>query len=192
MSVINNSIGSNYQVRLLIDNPEVRKALAKALVRWKERVYPYYNVHVRPYTPAYRSAAYITKYGRGDFFYKTPSGRLSHFKVPRSKGDTDNLRKSFYAKTSEKDATFSAYWEADSAEDYAVYISMNSPFRNPRIKRHMTPGTTLHWVSKSKPKFRLLFWQIFSEELRKAGLLKGRMKPHHYFAVDEGTIFASV
>jgi len=170
VSVVNNSVGIEYEIILRLDNELVRKALARALVRAKQEIPGFYDERIKHFVPWYN---------------------ITNYQYPRKKGTTHNLQESFYVKSSERAMTLTAYWEADTAEDYAAYVSKDSPLANPRIRRARSPGTTLKWVSRSLPMIRQKFWQIFTEELERVGVLKGRRQPHHVFTLDEH-IFASV
>ncbi len=176
MSVINNSIGIEYEVRLLIDEPEVRKCIERAIRRAvAEFKGGWYAAHIRHFVP-----------------WLNPTNYGSSANYLRSIGEPDEqLRDSFDVIPGLKDMKLYAEWEA-GRPDYAPYVSKDSGMSNPRIRRARSPGTTLHWVSKSKPMFKLRFWQICAEELSAAGLLKGRRQPHHYIDMDPGTIYASV
>lgn len=176
MAVINNTIGIEYEVRLLIDEPEVRKCIERAIRRTvAEFKGGWYATHIKHMVP-----------------WLNPRNYGSSERYLRSIGEPDRqLQESFRAVAGADHRHLFTEWEASRSPDYGVFVSKDSPFANPRIRQARSPGTTLHWVRKSRPQFRLRFWQILADELQKAGLLKGRRQPHHYIEVSQGDIYAN-
>ena len=83
--------------------------------------------------------------------------------------DTGKLRESFKA------YFFEYMWDAY----YSVYVSKDSPFFNPNIKRARKKGKTLWWVSKSAKTFYKVIYSLITNYLRKNGLLKGKTRTSH-------------